>query len=87
VLEAARSEGAAATPPLPQGLFLARLGIEQRARALARARPDRADVIARQLARLTDRDQMGSLFRACAIYMSTGPAQPGFVPPGFEETP
>lgn len=86
VMAAARAAGAAVAGPLPQGLLLARLGIEPRARALARARPDRAEVIARQLARLTDREQMGSLFKACAIYRPTGLVSQRFVPPGFEET-
>ena len=78
VLEAAREAGAAVTPILPQGLFLARLGIAARAEALARARPDLAPVLGRQLARLTDPDQMGSVFKACAIEAPNGPALPGF---------
>lgn len=78
VLEAAHAAGAAVTPILPQGLFLARLGIAQRAEALARSRPDLAPVVGRQLARLTDPDQMGSAFKACAIAAPNGPALPGF---------
>jgi SAM-dependent MidA family methyltransferase len=77
VLAAARSEGAAARL-LTQGAFLRRLGIEQRAAALARARPDRADVIARQLARLTDAAQMGSLFKAACVYSDADRPPPGF---------
>lgn len=82
VLAAAHEAGAAVTPILPQGLFLMRLGIAQRAEALARARPDLAPVVGRQLARLTDPDQMGSAFKVCAIAPPNGPALPG-----FEETP
>jgi NADH dehydrogenase [ubiquinone] 1 alpha subcomplex assembly factor 7 len=82
VLQAARTAGAAVTPILPQGLFLARLGVVERAEALARSRPDLAPVVGRQLARLTDPDQMGSAFKACAIAAPNGPALPG-----FEETP
>jgi SAM-dependent MidA family methyltransferase len=82
VLDAAQAAGAGVTPILPQGLFLARLGVAARAEALARANPARADVIARQLSRLTDPDQMGLLFKACAIIAPGAP-----VPPGFEETP
>jgi SAM-dependent MidA family methyltransferase len=61
---------------LGQGEFLRRLGIETRATALRRARPDRADVIVRQVERLTAPDQMGALFKAAAIW--TGPAPPAF---------
>lgn len=81
VAAAARAAGAEVTPILTQGDFLRRLGIEQRAHALRLARPDRADVIDRQLARLTAPDQMGDLFRAVAIH------SPGLSVPGFEETP
>ncbi len=78
VLSAARAH-AATTAIVPQGLFLQRLGIIERAAALSTARPDRADTIARQLARLIDSDEMGALFKACAIHA------PGLVPPGFED--
>ncbi len=79
---AARTAGAAATPVLTQGDFLRRLGIEVRADALARARPDKADLVRRQLDRLTGGDAvggMGELFKVICIH------RPGFVPPGFEE--
>jgi SAM-dependent MidA family methyltransferase len=81
VLAAARAEGARAAL-LTQGAFLRRLGIEPRAAALARARPDRAAVIARQLARLVDDDQMGRLFKAACLFAPGEPA-----PPGFEDQP
>jgi len=68
------------TALLSQRTFLQRLGIEQRAAALSRARPDQAPVIARQLARLIDPDQMGALFKAACIYSPDGP-----LPPGFED--
>lgn len=48
---------------MPQGAFLAAKGIGQRAEALARAAPDRADEIAGQLDRLTATDQMGTVFK------------------------
>ncbi len=78
LLTAAREAGAEAADPVPQGLFLGRLGIQHRAEALVAARPDRSMVIGRQLARLVAPDQMGELFKAVSIH------QPGFVPPGFE---
>jgi SAM-dependent MidA family methyltransferase len=80
VAAAARAAGAAASPTLTQGELLTRLGVRERAEALAKARPDRAEVLQRQLARLTDPDQMGDLFKALALY-----APGALVPPGFEE--
>jgi NADH dehydrogenase [ubiquinone] 1 alpha subcomplex assembly factor 7 len=77
VLAAARGQGAA-TALLTQGEFLRRLGIEARASALARARPDRAATIGRQLERLVAADEMGELFKAACIH------SPGWTPPGFE---
>jgi SAM-dependent MidA family methyltransferase len=78
VLAAARGAGASAAL-LTQGDFLRRLGVETRAAALQRARPDRAKAIARQLDRLVAPGQMGELFKAAAIW--TGPV----APPAFEE--
>jgi SAM-dependent MidA family methyltransferase len=77
VLTAARAAGAS-TALLTQGELLRRLGIEQRAAALARARPDQAGRIDRQLERLIGDDQMGLLFKAACIHSA------GLVPPGFE---
>ncbi len=79
VLAAAAAQGAGASRILTQAAVLRRLGIEVRAAALARARPDRAGVIARQLDRLVGPGQMGELFKAACIYSA------GLVPPGFEE--
>jgi SAM-dependent MidA family methyltransferase len=79
VAAAARRAGAHATPILTQGELLGRLGIYERAEALSRARPDRSEIVQRQLERLVAPDQMGSLFKALTIH------SPGLVPPGFEE--
>ena len=78
VADAARRSGAETAPILSQGELLGRLGIYERAEALARARPDRTEILERQLARLTAPDQMGVLFKALAIHSH------GLVPPGFE---
>lgn len=78
VLAAAAREGAATAPILTQGEFLVRLGIGARAEALTAARPDRSEVIERQLERLVSPDQMGDLFKAVCIHT------PGLAPPGFE---
>jgi SAM-dependent MidA family methyltransferase len=75
---AARAAGAATSAIRTQAAFLRALGIEARAAALARSRPDRADVVARQLERLVGPDQMGELFKAVVIHT------PGLAVPGFE---
>jgi NADH dehydrogenase [ubiquinone] 1 alpha subcomplex assembly factor 7 len=63
--------------PTSQGAFLAALGLELRAAALSQARPERAETIARQAARLAAPHQMGELFQVVCL------ASPGVVPPGF----
>ena len=79
VLASARREGAAAAPVLSQREFLLRLEIEARAAALASARPDRAEVVARQLQRLIGESEMGELFKAACIH------SPGVPAPAFEK--
>jgi SAM-dependent MidA family methyltransferase len=79
-LARAQEAGAATTAILGQGDFLRRLGVEQRAAALARARPDMAEILSRQLNRLVAPDQMGELFKVCAVH-----APRDLVVPGFEE--
>ncbi len=81
VAAAVRATGAGVTAILGQGAFLSALGAVQRAQALARANPERADAIGRQLARLVDPDQMGTLFKVMAIHHK------GLSVPGFEGKP
>lgn len=78
VLEAALHAGADVTGCLGQGEFLQLLGIEARADRLKQGRPDAAPVIDRQLARLTDADQMGTLFKVCAVFSPKSLVVPGF---------
>lgn len=78
---ALRAGGAAVCPLVPQGALLRALGIEARAARLTRARPDRAEAIAGQLARLTDAAAMGTLFKALAATAPGAPAPPGFGAP------
>jgi len=70
-----------ATACAPQGAYLARLGIGQRAAQLAAARPAEANATADALERLTAASQMGTLFKALAAWPAG--QRP---PPGFEET-
>ena len=78
VLEAAVHAGADVTGCLGQGEFLRLLGVEARADRLKAGRSDAAPVIDRQLARLTADDQMGTLFKACAIFSPRSLVVPGF---------
>jgi SAM-dependent MidA family methyltransferase len=78
VLEAAVHAGGDVTGCLGQGEFLHLLGIEARADRLKAGRPDAAEVIDRQLERLTGPDQMGELFKACAIFSPRSLTVPGF---------
>ena len=75
----ARREGARAHGPIPQGDFMRRLGIEQRAARLKQtATPQQAADIDSALARLTAADQMGDLFKVLAIADPKLGALPGF---------
>ncbi len=66
--------------PVPQGVFLQRLGIAARAARLAQGQgAATAAAVAGQLRRLTDPVEMGSLFKAMAL-LPAGAAQPA----GFE---
>ena len=76
--EAGRGVGASAYGPLPQGVFLQRLGLASRAAVLARAAPAGAG---RQLAaaqRLLAPEAMGRLFKALALCDAALPPPPGF---------
>ncbi|MDJ1009000.1 MAG: class I SAM-dependent methyltransferase, partial [Paracoccaceae bacterium] len=75
---AARAAGAEATPVVPQGLWLERLGITARARRLAAAGD--VETVAATHRRLTHADEMGHLFKAIAIHRRSTPPPPGFLP-------
>ncbi len=76
---AASDAGATSFGPLPQGVFLERLGITLRARKLAAARPQDAASIAAAHRRLTHPDEMGNLFRVLALSERDDP------PAGFDK--
>ena len=71
--------GVAATPLLTQGEFLGRMGIAQRAQALAAsASSEQLHTHAAAYRRLTDPDEMGTLFKALALHPLDSPTPPGF---------
>jgi NADH dehydrogenase [ubiquinone] 1 alpha subcomplex assembly factor 7 len=72
----AQAEDVRVYGPIEQGQFLQALGIETRLSTLAAKSPVAAD--AQAVARLTDRRQMGSLFKALAILPKNAPPPPGF---------
>jgi NADH dehydrogenase [ubiquinone] 1 alpha subcomplex assembly factor 7 len=65
--ETAQTAGLIASAAVPQREFLSKLGLEMRAVALIRAKPEAKPVIARQLHRLTDAAEMGELFKAMCL--------------------
>ncbi|MBO6765911.1 class I SAM-dependent methyltransferase [Maricaulis sp.] len=75
---AARAAGLAVSGPVTQGDFLVGLGLEARAAALCQAAPDKRAVFARQVWRLTDPEQMGTLFKLVCLDADGLPAPPGF---------
>ena len=66
--------------PVPQGAFLATLGIEARAAQLRRANPTTAAALMAGLTRLAAAGQMGLLFKAMALTAPGWPAPAGFPP-------
>ena len=78
---AAKSEGCAFTRLTPQGVFLERLGITDRARALAP--PLQGEALENLISahrRLTHPDEMGNLFKVLGLYPSQAAPPPGLNP-------
>ncbi len=78
--EAARAAGAGVHGPLPQGVFLARLGLHSRAAALAAADPGRGQRHILAATRLTAPEAMGRLFKAMVLCHPELPTPAGFEP-------
>jgi NADH dehydrogenase [ubiquinone] 1 alpha subcomplex assembly factor 7 len=79
--QVARTAGATVWGPVPQGPFLARLGLFQRTDRLARGKPQaRAAALIGAAQRLAEPDRMGRLFKALCIADPTLPTPPGFEP-------
>ena len=75
----AGAAGAVVHGPIPQGPFLARLGLFQRTDRLARGQPPRrAGALVEAAQRLAEPDRMGRLFKAMALCHSDSPTPPGF---------
>ncbi|HYJ83112.1 MAG TPA: SAM-dependent methyltransferase [Allosphingosinicella sp.] len=64
--------------PVAQGDWLARLGIDARAEALARSAPERRDELRIARDRLVSPEQMGRLFRVMGMSAGGWPAPEGF---------
>ncbi len=77
----ARGAGAAAHGPVPQGLFLSRLGLYPRTRALLAAHPGRGAALLEAANRLAQPERMGVLFKALAVTPASHPVPPGFEAP------
>ena len=76
--QAADAGGARICGPVEQGQWLIALGLSDRAAALARGAPNRADEIAAAYRRLTDAEEMGSLFKVMAFVSPRWPDPAGF---------
>ncbi|MEM9268055.1 MAG: SAM-dependent methyltransferase, partial [Pseudomonadota bacterium] len=86
LLKTAQACGLKASGPVPQGVFLERLGIAQRAQALAR-QLDGAALEAHVAAyrRLTHPTEMGSLFQVLGLSPQGGPDIAGTVEPELDQ--
>lgn len=79
--DVARAAGAAVHGPVPQGVFLARLGLFSRAAILARMDPRRAAAHLSAAQRLAAPEHMGRLFKAICFTHPDLPPLPGFEDP------
>jgi SAM-dependent MidA family methyltransferase len=75
---AAAETGVRVHGPVGQGEWLARLGIEARAEALARSAPHRGEEVRTAMDRLVSPEQMGRLFRVMGLSAPAWPAPEGF---------
>jgi NADH dehydrogenase [ubiquinone] 1 alpha subcomplex assembly factor 7 len=77
---AGAAPGVSAHGPVPQGMFLLRLGAAERIATLAQASPDQAEQIRKAANRLIDPRQMGTLFKVLCLAPRSLPTPPGFAP-------
>ena len=76
--DVAREAGAKVTKLVSQSDWLIRLGMKERAGALIRANPDRAEEVETALDRLTSASHMGELFKVISFHSPAWPAPAGF---------
>jgi NADH dehydrogenase [ubiquinone] 1 alpha subcomplex assembly factor 7 len=76
--ESAKRGGARVWGPRDQGRFLRVLGIDRRADKLAASNPAHGPDIRAAVARLTEPDAMGTLFKVMAVTPLDAPRPPGF---------
>lgn len=81
-LKAMQASGFATAGPVPQGEFLGRLGIIERASRLMAQNPAQAAQIEASVARLTSPQGMGSRFLAAAVFSPGLVVPPGLPQPG-----
>jgi NADH dehydrogenase [ubiquinone] 1 alpha subcomplex assembly factor 7 len=74
----AREAALSVAGPITQTQFLRALGVELRAEALARANPEHAPRLARELKRLTHAEEMGVLFKVICLSSPNLPPPAGF---------
>jgi SAM-dependent MidA family methyltransferase len=75
---AAAESGSLVQGPVGQGEWLARLGIDARAAALAKSAPERGEEVRVARDRLVSIEQMGRLFRVMGLSAQAWPALEGF---------
>ena len=78
--QAGKRGGASVFGPLTQGMFLANIGIVERAEQLMKANPDEAQKLLGAVERLIGNDQMGRLFKVLAFAPPAVSGMAGFGP-------
>ena len=78
--QAGRRGGASVFGPVTQGMFLANIGIVERAEQLMKANPGEAEKLLAATERLIGNDQMGKLFKALAYAPPSIGGMAGFPP-------
>lgn len=72
--------GASVFGPVTQGMFLAHIGITERAEQLMKANPGEAEKLVAAIERLIGNDQMGQLFKVLAFAPPSVSGMAGFAP-------
>jgi len=78
--QAGKRGGAAVFGPVTQGMFLAHIGITERAEQLIKANPGEAEKLVAATERLIGNDQMGQLFKVLAFAPPSVGGMAGFAP-------